>query len=459
MKKFVLLLLFTLPLFSQEPIVDNDNLETRVLESLDTLNILTKSLESVVIEEDLDTIPEIDTTKVASPLFDNYDLRKIDSLLTVAKFDSPLIDSTKYVINNGEIIANIEPIVPTEKMKERLKRINQTTPFHLEYNPALEKVINNYVKCRRKYYPTLMARAKYYFPIFEQYLSKYDIPLEMKYLAIVESALHPKIKSPVGATGLWQFMYGTGRQFDLDINSYVDERQDPIKSTIAACKYLKVLYEMFGDWDLALAAYNSGPGNVLKAIKRSGGHKNYWNLRPFLPYETAGYVPAFYATMYIFKYAEELGIQSEKPNFYYFETDTIQLKRSVSFKNIAEKTGITEEVLEILNPKYKINYIPYVEGKNFSIRIPRNKSLEFLDKEPEIYALAGYDESLREKPMAKYVAAQKGNHIRYKVKSGDYLGKIARKFGVKVRQIKRWNNMRSARLSVGQRLLIYPRRM
>ncbi len=440
-------------MFSQTPRINSKVLENIVLEENDTLN-------AIDLEQDVDTLSIADTTIVETQeYFNNYDLKKIDSLLTVAKFDSPLIDSTKYVINNNEIISNIKPLVPTETMKERLKLINQTTPFHLEYNPALENVINNYVKYRSKFYPTLMARAKYYFPIFEQYLSQYDIPLEMKYLAIVESALHPKVKSRVGATGLWQFMYSTGRQFGLDINSYVDERQDPIKSTIAACKYLKVLHNMFDDWDLALAAYNSGPGNVLKAIKRSGGHKNYWNLRPYLPYETAGYVPAFYATMYIFKYADELEIQSEKPNYYYFETDTIQLKRSVSFKNITEKTGISQEILEMLNPKYKINYIPYVEGKYFSVRLPRNKSFEFLEKEQDIYALAGYDESLREKPMPKYVAAEKGNHIRYKVKSGDYLGKIAKRFGVKVKQIKQWNNMRSVRLRVGQRLLIYPRRM
>ena len=196
---------------------------------------------------------------------------------------------------------------------------------------------------------------------------------------------------------------------------------------------------------------------MLKAIKRSGGYRNYWNIRPFLPMETAGYVPAFYATMYIFKYNEELGIYPEAPNLYHFETDTIQIKRTVTFDQIAEKTGIDEETIAFLNPKYKIDVIPYVKKKSFSVRLPRNKVIDFLDKEREIYALAAAEDSLREKPLPKYFEMDK--RIRYKVRSGDYLGKIARRFGVKVKDIKRWNNMRGTNLRVGQRLFIYPRRM
>lgn len=410
----------------------------------------------------LDSIPKIGINSVPvaelkTVKYSDDDLKRIDSLLVEAKFDSPLFDSFEYVLDDKDITTTTTQFVSPELLKSRLAEINSTTPFNLAFNPALEKVINSYLKHRKKYYPALMARAKYYFPLFEQYLDQYDIPLEMKYLAIVESSLYPRAKSRVGATGLWQFMYGTGKQYKLAVNSYVDERQDPVKSTIAACKYLSFLNNLFNDWDLALAAYNSGPGNVLKAIKRSGGYRNYWNIRPFLPMETAGYVPAFYATMYIFKYNDELGIYPDTPSIYSFQTDTVQVKRTITFDQITEKIGVDGETLSFLNPKYKIDVIPYVKKKNFSVRLPKNKIIDFLDKEREIYELAAVEDSLREKPLPKYFEMDK--RIRYKVKSGDYLGKIARKFGVKIKDIKRWNNMRGTNLKIGQGLYIYPRRM
>ena len=195
-----------------------------------------------------------------------------------------------------------------------------------------------------------MERSEYYFPMFEKELDNHNIPLEIKYLAIVESALKPRAKSRVGATGLWQFMFATGKQFGLNVSSYVDERSDPIKSTEAACKYLASLYRIYGDWDLALAAYNSGPGNVTKAIRRSGGYKNYWNIRRHLPRETAGYLPAFLATTYIFEYAEEHGFQPNKHEITYIETDTIRVKKMISLDQVAEVTGIKIEELQFLNP-------------------------------------------------------------------------------------------------------------
>jgi membrane-bound lytic murein transglycosylase D len=302
-----------------------------------------------------------------------------------------------------------------------------------------------------------MAKAAYYFPMFEKYLDQYDIPLEMKYLAIVESALNPKARSRVGATGLWQFMYQTGKQYKLRVSSYVDERQDPIKATIAACKYLSNLYTVFGDWDLALAAYNSGPGNVSKAIRRSGGYKNYWNIRPFLPRETAGYVPAFYATMYLFEYAKEHDLVKSTPKIYHFETDTIHIKRTVSFDQIAEKTGIDISIISFLNPSYKLDIVPFIKSRNYTITIPKIATIGFLKAEKELYALADDDDAKREKPLPKYFEMDK--RIRYRVRNGDYLGKIANKFGVRVSQIKKWNGLRSNRLRIGQRLSIYPKRI
>jgi len=413
---------------------------------------------TLVSQTKLDTIVKDSIYPIDSKIFfTDKDLSIIDSLVVETQYKSPLSDNIKYVISGLELKSYPEKKIQTDVLKERLRIIDENTPFHLKFNPALEKVINSYLKYRKKYYPKLMAKAKYYFPMFEKYLDEYDIPLEMKYLAIVESTLNPKARSRVGARGLWQFMYLTGRQYKLKVSSYVDERQDPIKATIAACKYLSDLYTIFGDWDLALAAYNSGPGNVSKAIKRSGGYRNYWNIRPYLPRETAGYVPAFYATMYLFKYAKEHGLESETPPIYHFATDTIRVKKTVSFDQITEVTGIKTEMLQFLNPAFKLDIIPYVKGSDYAVTIPKNATLNFLNKEAEVYALVTSDDAKREKPLPKYFEMDK--RIRYRVKKGDYLGKIARKFGVRVGDIKKWNRLRNANLKIGQRLSIYPKRL
>ena len=386
------------------------------------------------------------------------DVARIDSLILENKFQSVFMDEIKeYYISNTDTTDISDINLEVQLLKERLSKINETTPFHLAYNPALEKIIKSYLKNRRKYYPNFMARAAYYFPMIEKYLDQYDIPIEMKYLALVESALKPKAKSRVGATGLWQFMYSTGKQYKLKVSSYVDERQDPIKATIAACNYLNDLYKIFGDWDLALAAYNSGPGNVTKAIRRSGGYKNYWNIRPFLPRETAGYVPAFYATMYLFTYAQEHKLTGDKPNIHFFETDTLLVKKTVSFDQITEQTGIPTPMLQLLNPEYKLDIIPYVSGRNYTLRIPTRQVGNFLKNEEALYHLVDSDLAKREKPLPQYFEMDK--RIRYRVINGDYLGKIAYKYGVRVSDIKRWNGLKNNNLKIGQRLSIYPKRL
>jgi len=381
----------------------------------------------------------------------------IDSLWLNELIKSPLYDTIQYVLRDDEILVTELEELPTELLKERLKVLDSKTPFHIEYNKSLEQVIKTYLKRRKSSFSGLMEKARYYFPMFEEQLDKYDIPLEMKYLAIVESALKPRARSRVGATGLWQFMYQTGKQFDLNVSSYVDERSDPYRATEAACKYLSSLYKIFGDWDLALAAYNSGPGNVNKAIRRSGGNKNYWNIRHNLPRETAGYVPAFYATLYIFEYANEHNIKARENTLTYFETDTVQVKRQLTFEQIYETLNVDIEVLQYLNPQYKLDIIPFIKGKNYTLALPVKDIGNFVSNEEKIYAYAAAEETKREKPLPKYF--EMNDRIRYRVKSGDYLGKIADKYGVSVAKIKRWNNMRSTRLSVGQRLTIYPRKL
>jgi membrane-bound lytic murein transglycosylase D len=250
-------------------------------------------------------------------------------------------------------------------------------------------------------------------------------------------------------------MFTTGKMYGLNVSSYVDERRDPIKSTEAAAKYLAKLYQIFGDWDLALAAYNSGPGNVNKAIRRSGGYENYWNLRPFLPRETAGYVPAFLATLYIFEYAEEHGFGAQKPMFHHMETDTIRVKQMITLDQVSEVTGVNIEELQFLNPAYKLDIIPVIEGENYYLRLPRYAAAIFAANEEKIYAFAKAEFDKREKPLPQYF--DNDTKVRYRVRSGDYLGRIARKFGVRVSQIKQWNGLRSNNIRVGQRLTIYPR--
>ncbi|MCW5514664.1 LysM peptidoglycan-binding domain-containing protein [Muriicola sp. Z0-33] len=344
----------------------------------------------------------------------------------------------------------------TDLLKERLELLNQKTPLNISYNPSLESVIKSFLIRKKELMERMLTASQFYFPMFEQELDNYDIPLEIKYLAIVESALNPRAKSRVGATGLWQFMYGTGKMYGLDVSSYVDERSDPILATEAACKYLSKLYDIFGDWDLALAAYNSGPGNVNKAIRRSGGYKNYWNIRRNLPRETAGYVPAFIATMYLFEFAEEHGLTIKKADRPYFETDTVHVKNLITFDQISELVGVSKDELKILNPSYKLNIIPKVEGKNYILRLPHDAMRKFVANETAIYAHVEKEFKSKESPLPQLVKAQ--DRIRYKVRSGDYLGKIAERYGVGVSQIKRWNGLRSNNLRVGQRLTIFPRR-
>ncbi|MEM9687211.1 MAG: transglycosylase SLT domain-containing protein, partial [Bacteroidota bacterium] len=429
-----------------------------------------KAIPSDTLAAENDDIPAIDTTAViidGKVFFNKKDNKyylkdskyaaRIDSLWLRQLYEASkwydTIYSTVTAVTDNK---NSYDALPTDTLKARLERLNQKTPFNVAYNPVLESVIKRFLSQRKKYVEKLMTLGAFYFPMFEEALRNNRIPLEVKYLPIVESALNPRATSRVGATGLWQFMYVTGRAYQLDVNSYVDERSDPIKSTHAASKYLEKLYAIFDDWDLALAAYNSGPGNVSKAIRRSGGSRNYWNLRPFLPRETAGYVPAFYAMLYIFEYAEAHSFTLRKPEIPYFDTDTIHVKQLLTFDQIAEVLAVDTEVLRFFNPAYYLDVIPFIEGKRYALRLPTTLAGKFVANESAIYAHAKAALENREKPLPKLVATN--DKIRYKVKSGDYLGKIARRYGVSVSKLKRWNGLKSDNLRIGQRLTIYPRK-
>ncbi len=422
-----------------------------------SISILTFSQENILDKSVTDSLKKPDKiSKIAQGFRDFEETRKMDSIWLAAKYNSPLYDSLAFVIPDAELLPFTPDSLFTSKLKERLDSLHHNSPFNIAYNPVLERVIKTYLKTRRKSIANLMTKAKFYFPLFEEQLDKYDIPLEMKYLAIVESALKPNARSGAGAKGLWQFMYNTGKMFDLKVSSYVDERADPLKSTEAACKYLLSLYNTFDDWDLALAAYNSGPGNVTKAIRRSGGYKNYWNIRPYLPRETQGYVPAFYATMYIFEYAKEHNLRPNAFSITYFETDTIRVKRQLTFAQINKVLKTDNTLLWQLNPQYKLGIIPYLKGRHYALRLPYDLTGVFVANEDSIYAFAAADDAAREKPLPKYFEIN--SRIRYRVRNGDFLGKIANKYGVSVSKLKRWNGLKSSRLSIGQRLTIFPRR-
>ncbi len=432
---------------------------TQTSDSLPTITVQqTDSLVIQKLEGDLPT--QVVTTQskdtVLFALKDDPLARKLDSVWLNELYNNELFEEVYGSITKMDY----EPVeyeeLPTEVLKARLEELNKRTPFNVEYNPSLESVIKGYLKNRRRTMSRLMAISDYYFPMFEEEMDRQGLPLEMKYLAIVESALNPTAKSRVGATGLWQFMFSTGKLFGLEVNSYVDERSDPLMATEAAAKYLKSLYESLGDWDLALAAYNSGPGNVSKAIRRSGGRQNYWNIRHHLPRETAGYVPAFLATMYIFEFAEEHGFKSNGPKYPYITTDTIKVKKMITLEQVARVTNLNLEEVVFLNPSYKLGIIPVIKDENYVLRLPVDAVGKFVQNEDAIYALAEKEFNDREKPLPQFF--EQSDKIRYRVRSGDYLGKIANRYGVTVSQLKRWNGLRSTRLRIGQRLTIYPRK-
>ena len=403
----------------------------------------------------IDSVSVAHTPIIDSISFSLKNVQKIEERWHNEVYHNSLYDTLTSVAANQTYEAIYYPELPTDTLKKRLAILDAKTPFNIAYNPALESVIKGYLKNRKRSTETLISRSRYYFPMFEEILDKHNLPLEIKYLAVVESALKPQAKSRVGATGLWQFMFSTGRQYGLEVSSYVDERCDPLQSTNAAAKYLGSLYKMFGDWDLALAAYNSGPGNVTKAIRRSGGYQNYWNIRPFLPSETAGYLPAFLATLYLFEYSEAHGFQVQNKELPMIATDTIHVKQMISLDQVAKFTDTKMELLQHLNPSYKLDIIPALNNKTYTLRLPLNKMGDFVQNEIQIYRAAQAEFEAREKPLPQFFEID--SKIRYKVKSGDYLGKIAQKFGVKVSQIKKWNGLRTNDLKIGQRLTIYSR--
>lgn len=377
----------------------------------------------------------------------------------VASFDSLLLSNlafTEELFDHETPLEVLTPPVFSDSIYEaRIQHLDTKTPIDLVYNPYVKQYINVYTNQRRQQMSRMMGLAAYYFPVFEEVLDQFNLPLELKYLALVESALNPKAKSWAGATGLWQFMYNTGKEYNLKVSSYVDERMDPYRATVAACEFFEKSYSVYGDWSLVLASYNSGGGNVNKAIRRSGGKRNYWQIRRFLPKETRSYVPAFIAVCYAMNYAYDHKISSKNPRILFHEVDTIEVKYQIDFEYLSSSLDISMDELEFLNPSYKINVIPKVEGRPYHLVLPISKMGAFVENEKEVYAHFIELDAQKRKNYPKY--SEQDERIVHRVKGGDYLGKIARRYGCSVKKIQQWNNLKNDNIRVGQRLILYVR--
>jgi membrane-bound lytic murein transglycosylase D len=432
------------------------------------------------------------TSGVFAQDYTENDTLSVDSLMTGSVSEilleenqvSSEIDSmlslwyVKNTINSEEVTREMAldtPVYFNDSVYESVLK-NIPTTFPLVYNQKVKDWIEMYLRRGKYLIPTFLGLSKYYFPKIEQVLDQYGIPLELKYLTIVESALNPLAVSRTGATGLWQFMYGTGRMYGLEVTTLIDDRRDPDKETIAAAQFLKDLYSIYGDWALVIAAYNCGPGNVNRAIKRSGGKTSFWEIYQYLPKETRGYVPAFISVNYIMNNYEAHGYKAFNVNMPQY-SDTVLIKDKLHFGQIAGMLGVSVDELRSLNPQYKKDIIPG-NIKQMSLRLPGEYATKFAEVENDIYkyhdsvyfspqknleiARANVPVSPAAKTAHAYTPEPCDNSVpagssklTYTVKQGDTFGFIATWYGVKVAKLKCWNNISRDRLNVGQKLTVY----
>ena len=361
-------------------------------------------------------------------------------------------DSTEYVISGSDI-----DYIPAEAdyylILDRLKCIEKTIPLH--FNEKVYSFINYFTIRDRDYTRLMLKRKNMYFPVFEKYLEKHGLPDELKYLSIIESGLNPKATSWAKAVGLWQFMPLTGHYLDLHQDWYIDERMDPEKSTEAAALYLKQLYGMFDNWELAIAAYNTGPGNIRKAIRRSGYKRSFWEIYPYLYRETRSYLPQLVAMIYVMNYAEEHNLFEDDPEFLP-KSDTLLVNNYVHLETLANQLGLCLEDLQELNPGLKRNAVPD-KVKNYPVRIPydvkeilQKNRLAILDSAGKV-GKSQLEHLAKNTPGSTYGR----DKIVYRVRGGDVLGIIASRYNVRIADIKRWNNLRSNLIRVGQPLDIW----
>ena len=369
----------------------------------------------------------------------------LDSLSRMMYFDKSTLEITP---NKYHFPIDSIPNYSDSVYAMRLAKLDAESPFDLIYNNAVRSYIELYAVRKRAMVSRMLGMSKMYFPMIEEVLDRKKIPLELKYLAIVESALNPTARSRAGAMGLWQFMYGTGKMQGLKISSYMDERCDPIKSTEAACEYIQFLYDMFGDWQMVLAAYNGGPGTVSKAIRRSGGKTTYWEIRPYLPRETQGYVPAFIAVNYVMTHWEEHNMYPAVAKITYADVDTVNIKQELSFQQIAKVLNMSVDEIRYLNPCYKRGTVPHSEDVCYALCLPTEKIGSFIANENEIYEYAKKDS------MMQALAVQEIAKI-HTVRKGENISRVAKRYGCTPEDIKAWNRLKSAKLHAGQKLTVY----
>ncbi len=373
----------------------------------------------------------------------------LDSLAALAVFSSMSQHTDTSIARKYDFPPDFVPAYSDSVYKKRIEALNARSPFEFVYNREVQAYINLYANQRRNLTERMLGLGALYFPLFEEHLDRYNIPLEIKYLAVIESALNPTARSRMGATGLWQFMYRTGLNYGLQVNSYVDERSDPIRATIAACEHLNDLYDIYQDWSLVIAAYNAGPGNVNRAIRRAGGVTDFWLIRHYLPRETRNYVPAFIGATYAMEFAEDHNLYAIPPLHSFFDVDTIGITREISLRTISQLLDISLDELRFLNPSFRQHIIPYKEGDPYVLRLPKEHTGLFLANKEAIYQYRT-PEQIRQEELA----AQLAETTVHVVSSGEVLGLIARRYGTTVSSIQQLNNLRGTLIRPGQRLIV-----
>jgi membrane-bound lytic murein transglycosylase D len=420
-----------------------------------SLIVLLYVVEVVAISQQPDTVPSImDDTTVTDLNFEE----NLDSLLNLYYVGQSVASNPEFWnMDTDSSFTNIPDSV-------YISRINKIpTTLNLTYNPSVRRYIEVYTRQKRSSMGVMLGLSQYYFPLFDEIFDYYDIPNEIKYMSIIESALNPRAYSRTRAVGLWQFMYGTGRLYGLTVNSLVDERRDPLKSTHAAAKFVRDLYSIYNDWILVIAAYNCGPGNVNKAIRRSGGKRNYWEIYYRLPRETRGHVPAFIAATYVMNYYKEHNLVPV-PVSLPITSDTVMVTRNLHLVQVSEVLGIPMQLLRDMNPQYRTDIIP---GKStpMPLRLPLEQTAKFIDFEQDIYAFKDSVYLNPEKVVTVPTAVDMrgagepppGNYARlvYTVKEGDNLGFVSMWYNVRISDIRYWNNIRHNTIRSGQKLSIY----
>jgi len=394
-------------------------------------------------------------------VYDNFVVSALDSLANLKFFENTANIRNSSLQNKYNFLPNFVPTYSDSVYYTRIEHLNTNSPMDLVYNKYVRDFINLYAVKKRDLTSRVLGLTQVYFPMIEQDLDMYDIPQEMKYLAIVESALNANARSRAGASGLWQFMLGTGKMYDLNVSSYVDDRLDPYKATGAACRHFNDLYRTYHDWLLVLAAYNSGAGNVNKAIRRSGGKMNFWEIRNYLPRETRDYVPAFIAVNYVMNYATEHNLFPTMPNIQSYEIDTVAVKYALTFAQISEKLKISADDLMFLNPSFRKGFIPSTREKTYFIRLPKKSVADFINNETALYAYSptkGYDAAQFQNFIVQHGYDDPSSDLQrstYKVRQGESLSVIARKFHCTTSDIKEWNRLKRSKVVTGQRLTIY----